>query len=284
LRIVGRRDDGYHLLDSIFVPVDLCDRVATTVEGIRRGGETRVAMHCDAAGVPADGTNLAARAATALMAECGFGADIRIRLDKTIPPGTGLGGGSSNAAAVLRGMNGLLGLAVTAPRLAEIALHLGADVPYFLTCRPARVRGIGERIEPLAGWPPTNLVIAIPPVSVPTAWAFRAFAKEPIVPGDEAAALAATGTLSTALLVNDLERVVLPAYPTIATLKRCLLDAGASAAVMSGSGSAVVGVASSPEHARTLAAAVRGVAADVQVHAARVLSIATDTPFAAAAP
>ena len=179
-------------------------------------------------------------------------------------------------------MNELLALGVPARRLAELALHLGADVPYFLTCRPARVRGIGEHVESLPRWAATALVIAIPPVSVPTAWAFRTFAKQPITPGDEPAALAAAGEVAPALLVNDLERVVLPAQPAVAALKRGLLAAGALGAVMSGSGSAVVGLASSAAHAADVAAAVRRSHADTGVHAVRVLTESFDRGVTAA--
>ena len=270
LRVVGRRRDGYHLLDSVFVPIDLCDELAVTVEGVAGGAPTRVEVRCDRAGVPRDASNLAARAAVALLAERGLGATVRIEIAKTIPPGTGLGGGSGNAATMLRRMNEWLALAVAPARLREIALGLGADVPFFLLGVPARVRGIGEDVQPIPGFPNLSLVVAIPPVAVSTAWAFRAFAElvpSPAAAGDEPAALAGGAPPAAPLLVNDLERVVLPAFPVVAELKRLMLASGARAAVMSGSGSAVVGLAGTGDEAAGIAADLRRHAPEAAVHA-----------------
>ena len=272
LRVVGRRADGHHLLDSVFAPIDLCDEIAVTIDGVAPGAPIAVEVRCDRDDVPHDASNLAARAAVALLAEHGLGATLRIEIAKTIPPGTGLGGGSGNAATVLRGLAETFALDVTEARLAELALALGADVPFFLVGAPARVRGIGEDVEPISGFSELALVVAIPPVAVSTAWAFRAFAAlapEPAAVGEEAAQLAAGAAPSPALLVNDLERVVLPAFPAIAQLKARLLTGGASAAVMSGSGSAVVGVTASIAEAERLAAEVRRARPEVQAYAVR---------------
>lgn len=274
LRITGRRDDGYHLLDSIFVPIDLCDRIVLDIDGLRAGVETSLEVRCDVPGVPQDGRNLAARAARALLAECGYGARVRLRIEKTIPPGAGLGGGSGNAATVLRGLSALLGLAVPAARLRDIALHLGADVPFFLCGGTARVRGIGEDVQPIGGWPGLRLVVAVPPVEIATAWAFRVFAERADggrwAVGDEPARLAAGAKPAADLLVNDLERVVLPAFPVVAEVKARLLEAGASAVVMSGSGAAVVGVAPSAAAAERIAAMLRRALPEVRAHAVGV--------------
>jgi 4-diphosphocytidyl-2-C-methyl-D-erythritol kinase len=274
LRVVGRRADGYHLLDSVFAPIDLCDEITMTIDGVARGAPIAIAVRCNRDDVPADATNLAARAAAALLTDCGLGATLRIEIAKAIPPGTGLGGGSGNAATVLRELAKAIALDVTGARLVELALALGADVPFFLVGVPARVGGIGEDVEPISGFRELALVVAIPPVAVSTAWAFRAFAAlvpEPAAVADEAAQLAAGMTPSPTLLVNDLERVVLPAFPVIADLKARLLAGGASAAVMSGSGSAVVAVASSVAEAERLAAEVREARPEVLVYAVRTL-------------
>src|SRR5262249_18740978 len=146
-------DDGYHLLDSIFAAIDLRDRIVVDVRDVAPNRPTHVAVRCAYPGVPSDATNLAARAAEAVLRETGRGADVTIDIDKRIPPGAGLGGGSSNAATVLAGLNRGLQLGVDAGRLREIALALGADVPFFLTSGCARVRGIGERIDAIRGWP-----------------------------------------------------------------------------------------------------------------------------------
>jgi 4-diphosphocytidyl-2-C-methyl-D-erythritol kinase len=275
LRIVGRRDDGYHLLDSVFVPIDLCDRLTVAVTGVRRGGDVTVVLRCDDPRVPTDGTNLVARAATTLLGEAGVGATITVELAKRIPPGSGLGGGSGNAATTLLGLNALLELGTPVDRLRAVALRLGADVPFFLTRRPARVRGIGENIEAISCWPDTALIVAIPSVSVSTPWAFRTFRDAVPLDGEPKreteAAMLASGTPPTAdLLVNDLERAVLPSFPQVAALKKRLVAAGATAAVMSGSGSAVVALASSLAAARAIAARVGAEDAETVVHAVRV--------------
>jgi 4-diphosphocytidyl-2-C-methyl-D-erythritol kinase len=272
LRVVGRRPDGYHLLDSIFVPVDLCDHVTLEVDDAGPGRATTIDVRCDHPGVPSGDDNLAARAVRALLADRGWGARVRCVIAKTIPPGAGLGGGSANAATVLLAMDALLGLALPSAHLREIALALGADVPFFLGGGPARVRGIGEDVEPIAGWPDLRLVIAIPPIAVATRWAFRTFAEHGRGhAGEEAARLAAGTAPNQRLLVNDLEQVVLPAFPAIAALKERILRAGAAAAVMSGSGSAVVGVASSAGAAEEIAATLRRTTPDLRVYAVGVL-------------
>jgi 4-diphosphocytidyl-2-C-methyl-D-erythritol kinase len=272
LRIVGRRADGYHLLDSIFVPIDLCDDVA--VEACVDGSDdVRIEVHVDDDATPADETNLAARAARALLEECRRGGTVVVELRKRIPVGAGLGGGSSNAATLLRGLNDLLDLGVPPARLAAIGLELGADVPFFLAGGSARVRGVGERVEYIGGWPGTSLIVAVPPVRVSTPWAFARFRERgPIAPeaaATEAAALAAGAPLAAPLLVNDRECVVFPAFPAVAAVKARLAEAGAVAAVMSGSGAAVVGVAASAAAADAVAAAVVRAVPEVRVDVVR---------------
>jgi 4-diphosphocytidyl-2-C-methyl-D-erythritol kinase len=272
LRVVGRRDDGYHLLDSIFVPIDLHDDVGIEVANVAPGREASIAIESDDPTVPSDGTNLAARAATALLAACALGGEVRVRLTKRIPAGAGLGGGSSNAATVLQGLTTLLALDVTPARLAEIGLRLGADVPFFLQPGAARVRGIGEHVQPLRDWHNVALVVAIPPVQISTPWVFKTF-REMVPLGStqadaaEPAALAAGKPVGPDLLVNDLERVVLPAFPAVAALKERLRAAGATAAVMSGSGSAVLGAFPSRAAAEAAAGRLRAEDPALRVHA-----------------
>jgi 4-diphosphocytidyl-2-C-methyl-D-erythritol kinase len=271
LRVTGRRTDGYHLLDSIFAAIDFSDRLVISATAPRPRTAARVRVSCDYPGVPNDASNLAARAAYALLAECGVDADVDIVIDKRIPPGAGLGGGSSNAAAVLRGLSALLALPVTDRRLAELALALGADVPFFLTGGCARVRGIGEQIEPIRGWPGQRLIVALPPVAVSTAWAFRAYAAGFEPHPEEPARLADAVQLDATLMRNDLEAVVLAAHPEVARTKRGLLEAGALAAVMSGSGAAVVAVAPPAIDPLVVLAAFREALPDVPAQCVRIL-------------
>ena len=169
LRVVGRRPDGYHELDSIFLPITLCDRVRVEM---RPSSSRTVSLSGNFGDLPADERNLAVRAAARFMATFEFNAAVLIGLDKAIPHGAGLGGGSSDAGAVLRMMAALTRL--DAPiRLARLALEIGADVPFFLDPRPARVGGIGELIAPLPSVPDWPIVVAVPPVEVPTAAVFH---------------------------------------------------------------------------------------------------------------
>lgn len=271
LRIVGRRADGYHLLDSIFAAVDLYDRITIDVRDVRAGGECAVEMRCDRPDVPASASNLAARAAIALLGARGVGARITIELEKHIPPGSGLGGGSGNAATVLAQLNSLLGLRVPASELHDLALGLGADVAFFLSGGVARVRGIGELVAPIQPDGALDLVLAIPPFGVSTAWAFSAYAAAgpPFSTPVQADIAVARHTLA-ADLVNDLEEVVFARYPELAAIKRQLREAGADGAVMSGSGSTIVGLASSPSSARAIADRLRNANPALQVHAVQL--------------
>lgn len=271
LRVVGRRADGYHLLDSIFAKIDLSDRIQIAVSDLRPQRDTDIDVRCTYPGVPTDATNLAARAAGTLLDERGLGARITIAIEKRIPPGAGLGGGSSNAATVLMCLNSLLNLNVQEQRLRELALRLGADVPFFLTAGCARVRGIGEHIEPIRGWPDLALVVALPDIAVSTAWAFRSYSAGFTRGAGEADRMASGSNPDASLLVNDLETVVLPAFPEIANVKRALLEAGASAAVMSGSGAAVVGLVPSSTTPQAVAEAFRSAKRDVRAHCARII-------------
>jgi 4-diphosphocytidyl-2-C-methyl-D-erythritol kinase len=255
LRVVGRRPDGYHELDSIFLPLGLCDRVHVEMRsGSRRG----VALTGNYGDLPSDERNLAVKAAMRFMAEFSIDADVLIGLDKRIPAGAGLGGGSSDAGAVLRMMAALTRINDPA-RLTRLATAIGADVPFFLDPRPARVGGIGERITPLPAVPAWPIVIAVPPIEVPTATIFSDLAPAewsgPAPSADVAAFIA--GHLPKGLFVNDLEGPAFRRFPSISNLKRVMKDAGALCAAMSGSGGAVFGLFSSAAVADRAAASLR---------------------------
>jgi 4-diphosphocytidyl-2-C-methyl-D-erythritol kinase len=160
LRLRGRRADGYHLLESLFVPIDLADRIRVAVTagagvGLRISGEA-------GEGIPADDRNLAWRAAAGFLARSGLARRVEIELEKRIPSPGGLGGGSSDAAAVLRALDAEFPGSLTPAALADLALSLGADVPFFLDPRPTLVEGIGERLTPLGGVPSLLLLLAHP--------------------------------------------------------------------------------------------------------------------------
>jgi 4-diphosphocytidyl-2-C-methyl-D-erythritol kinase len=245
LEVLGRRADGYHELATVMQAVDLSDRVvleeAPTVE-------VRVA----AGDVPRDG-NLAARAAAALRAAGGIETGVRITLDKRIPVAAGLGGGSSDAAAVLLGLNRLWRLRWPLDRLAEVGTTLGMDVPFFLHGGAAMATGRGEQVSPIQS-AALALVLVNPRFPVSTAETYARVTPAMYTDGARAAeaarALATHRATQVAVsLYNGLEAALVGAYPEIARMKAALLAAGALGAAMSGSGPTVFGVARSYEHA-----------------------------------
>jgi 4-diphosphocytidyl-2-C-methyl-D-erythritol kinase len=247
LRVTGRRSDGYHELDSIFLPIALAD--AVSIE-FRAKAERSVRLLCDAPGLGDPANNLASRAAAVFLDEFKIDGSVLIRLEKQIPVGAGLGGGSSDAGAVLRMMSRVA--RIDAPeRLSRLAVGLGADVPFFLDPRPARVGGIGERITPLRGIAAIPIVLAIPHFGVATADIFRALKKDSWSgPANDAEiAAVAGGEISQPMMVNDLAAVAAAGHPQIDRLKQVFESVGAKASQMSGSGSAVFGVFASDEEA-----------------------------------
>lgn len=260
LRIVGRRADGYHFLDSLMIPVSLCDEVWISVENEKRLTEnekSRLVLICDDPSIPDDATNLAYKAAELLLKEAARQVPVTIHLKKKIPAGAGLGGGSSDAATVLKGLNVLLHLGFSTDRLCRLGARLGADIPFFIPCRPARVKGIGDMVTPVPRLPHRWIVLVAPPFGVSTPWAYRRF-DELSSPDLPVAFDMEPGVWpSRELLVNDLERAVLPEHPRIAAIKSTLLTFAADGALMSGSGSAVFGIFPEHDTARKAAAAVQ---------------------------
>ena len=237
--------DGYHLIDTIMVPVSLYDELEFRKLRIKPGKSLQqtIQVVCNHPAVPADDGNLVYRAAK-LVTEAGRnGEPIRIRLKKRIPVGAGLGGGSSDAAATMLGLNRLLDLRLSTRRLEKLALRLGADVPFFIRGRPARARGIGDKLRSISSLAPFWVVIVYPGFPVSTAWAYRKYAK--LTKTNVNTSIATSPTTFDELirrLENDLEHVTLKGYPKIAEIKRKLLRGGAPGVLMSGSGSSVFGI------------------------------------------
>jgi 4-diphosphocytidyl-2-C-methyl-D-erythritol kinase len=225
LHVTGRRADGYHTLESLMVALDFGDTV--TIAKREDGAIVRTREIDD---VPV-GEDLAIRAARALQREtaCACGADIGV--EKRIPQGSGLGGGSSDAASVLIALNALWQLRLARERLAAIGASLGADVPFFLGDGPALARGIGERLTPMSV-PQTWIALIVPPARVPTASIFAA----PELTRD--AASVKMNVFSESYGRNDLQPVAAARYPDVAeALAR--LSARSGAARMTGSGACV---------------------------------------------
>lgn len=268
LRIVGRRADGYHLLESLFVPIELADTLSFafgTVAGVRLEVE-RAPSLSDAGALPAASENLAARAALRFYEVAGLEASLEIRLHKAIPVAAGLGGGSSDAGCVLRVLADHHAGALSHAALLEIAAELGADVPFFLCPEPSMVRGIGDRVEAIPGFPRLALVLANPGQSLATAEVFADFARRdaaltlassrPTMPALEGpltvenAAAALASAFDSDWLTNDLEPAASRLCPVIADLKQKLGAAGARWTGMSGSGATVYGIFEDDDTAR----------------------------------
>lgn len=230
LRILGRRSDGYHEIETLMVPLALADEVSVSVsEG------SGVHLECDDPGVPGDAGNLAARAAVVFAERTGREFRTEIALKKRIPTGAGLGGGSSDAASVLLALNGLLGTGLEVDALEAMAAELGSDVTFFIRGKAAWCRGRGELIDTVDNVPGLRLLMVKPPFPVPTAWAYQAWS----ACGGRGVA-AAAGTLE---LVNDFEPAVFGKYVLLSVMKDWLArQDGVAAVMMSGSGSTLFAV------------------------------------------
>lgn len=251
LDVVARRPDGYHDLRMIMQRIDLCDDITLTLSD-----NPGVRVSCGREGVPDGPGNIAWRAADALVKLSGRQVGIDIVITKQIPVAAGLGGGSSDAATVLMGVNDLLGLGLSPQRLMEIGVTLGADVPFFIFRRPALAEGIGDRLTPLDGISPVWLVLVNPNVHVSTAWVYKNLQ---LTTPDVATTIPLFyGSASDvcAVLGNDLETVTIQRFPVIAQIKERLLAAGACGALMSGSGPTVFGVFAEERTARQAAEAI----------------------------
>jgi len=249
LEVLGKRDDGYHELVTVMQAVDLSDRITLEDADV-------LELRCDAPGVPTDSTNLAMKAAMVLREAAEVTRGVRMTLDKHIPVGAGLGGGSADAAAVLVGLNRLWRLRWPRARLEEVATRLGMDVPFFLRGGTALGTGRGERIEPLPGRS-LGLVLVNPRFAVSTAETYGRVTPEMYTDGRFAKTLGAgrngrSPARVAASLYNGLQEPVAAAHPAISRMRAALLAAGALGALMSGSGPTVFGVARSYEHARQI--------------------------------
>jgi 4-diphosphocytidyl-2-C-methyl-D-erythritol kinase len=264
LAIHGRRPDGYHDLSTIFLKISLADTLR--FEDIPQ----EIVVHCDHPEVPSDARNLVYQAAAALQ-PLAPGRGVRLQLHKAIPIAAGLGGGSSDAAATLLGLNALWELHLEPAALLPYARRLGADVPFFLLPTVAALgRGRGDELEPMAHVPRLFLVLARPRVAVSTAWVYRQLTFELTQQGNHTNIL--TQCLEAGDIVrlgaaffNDLEAVVLPHFPVVQDVKHALRQPGVHGVCMSGSGPTVYALCSSHQVAHEVAAAVRHRAWDVWV-------------------
>jgi 4-diphosphocytidyl-2-C-methyl-D-erythritol kinase len=240
LEVLGRRNDGYHEVRTILQTISLND--VLTFEAADEG----VVLSCEAPGVPFDGTNLVVRAAHLFIAEMGVTEGVSIHLEKRIPVAAGLGGGSSNAAVTLVGLERLWRTGIERKRLQAIGASLGADVPYFLTGGTALGRGRGDEIVELPEIVESWILLINPGIAISAGEAYRALPRELTLPyvkdkmpfSLEAAGLGTSTPMSVSDgLRNDLEPGVLRLYPRLAEIRSRMKRSSAIATMMSGSGS-----------------------------------------------
>ena len=252
LRVLGRREDGFHEVATRMLRLSLGDEVTIRM---RSAGDS-LKIRCSDPTVPTDGTNLVAKALRLFQERTGVKGAWEIDLEKRVPAGAGLGGGSGNAAVVLRGANELTGGLLSQEALVEMAGGIGADVAFFaLDEAAADGTGRGERVVPVASPGPITMVLIKPPFPVATPWAYQRWRDSQEMPG----VLYAPQITPWGELVNDLERPVFEKYLLLPSLKTWLLRQGeCRGALMSGSGSTMFAITKDGVDGEILAERVRG--------------------------
>lgn len=283
LEITGNRPDGYHDLVMILQSIDLCDRV-----DVRKIGTDEIQVMCTNPEVPCDRTNLAYRAAALLQSAFPDVGGMEIVIDKQIPMGAGLAGGSANAAAVLVAIDRLWELGLTQSQLCDFASLLGSDIPFCVAGGTALATGRGEILSPLPDLKDLVLVLCKPRhISISTVWAYQTFRSQGLLAtscakhqnfSSQMIAAIASGDASTPtkvgrLLYNDLERVVLPEHPELVAIENKLLEQECLGVMMSGSGSTIFAIAADLDRAQQIAETVRTDDIDVWVVKSLVRSI-----------
>jgi 4-diphosphocytidyl-2-C-methyl-D-erythritol kinase len=235
LKILGRRSDGFHEIETLIVPISLCDEIKID----RNHAKERIEFRCDDPSVPIGDDNLAVRAAKRFFAATKIKPAVSIELTKRIPHGAGLGGGSSDAASTLLALNELFETNLPREALAKLAEPIGSDIPFFIFESAAVCRGRGELVTQVQLLAQLSVLLFKPAFAVPTGWAYSRWQDSREIPGVSDAAQQFGGQT----FVNDLERPVFEKFVFLAQLKTWLLSQSeVGAALMSGSGSAVFAV------------------------------------------
>lgn len=249
LRILGKRSDGYHEICTLMQRIGVFDEM--DIELTEKGIE----LIPEGAEVPHGLDNLAGKAAQIFLQAAGLDKGVRIRLRKQIPMAAGLGGGSSDAASVLMGLNEMLKVKWSKEYLQALGVRIGADVPFFIGQKSALAKGIGEKLIPVIL--PKNMwyVILVPPWPISTSWAYAAFdeLKENRKPQEGITKEYFQIENILPMMDNDLEKVAFQKYPELAIMKKKLIGEGAAGALMSGSGPAIYGLFSAREEAEEVA-------------------------------
>ena len=252
LDITGKREDGYHELKTIMQQIDLYDVIKLYAEAETGGSNDRgqILISCNDSMVPADERNLAYKAARLLFDEFDITDAVLIEIEKNIPVSAGLAGGSTDAAAVLKGINEYFGLGLSLEELIERGVKLGADVPFCIMGGTAYAGGIGEEIYPLETPEEYIVLVAVPDTRVSTKWAYNAYdeiagggnVRHPDIDQLRAAIEMEDFGCIPEFLGNVLEYATIPEYPIISKVKNTIMQNGAAGALMSGSGPSVYGL------------------------------------------
>jgi 4-diphosphocytidyl-2-C-methyl-D-erythritol kinase len=254
LEVLGRRPDGFHNVKTILQTIDLSDSLELETAA-------ELTLEATGAGLPPPEENLAMRAARLVRDRTGYSGGARMRLTKTIPVGDGLGGGSSDAAAALRGLDRLWRLALPHERLVELAAEVGSDVPFFLRGGTALAEGRGERITPLPDAPTTAILVVVPPLSIQQKTRRMYSLLELRDYGDGAAsdrladALRQGRRLKESDLYDVFGSLAFKAFPELQTCRQALIQAGARAVHLAGSGPALFVLVRDEEQRERLARA-----------------------------
>ena len=274
LDILGTREDGYHEVAMIMQEISLHDTLS--MGKINQGISLTIVIEGQQGTLPADESNLCWKAAALVQKEYNLQEGVEIHLTKRIPMAAGLAGGSADAAAVLKGMNHLFRLGMTEARLCELGARLGSDIPFCIMGGTMLATGRGEVLTRLPSFPRLSVVLAKPPVGVSTAWAYKTYdaGYDGPHPDNEAMLEAIHGGdahKAANLLCNVLEGVTETEHPVIADYKRLMMEHGAMASMMSGSGPTVFGLVREKQQAWHLADTLKKYDGEASVFVAETL-------------
>ncbi len=253
LKVLGKRPDRYHELLTLMCPISLYDEISFHFD------VKKTIIRCSDPAVPEDGSNIAYRAAKRFFETVGITDGVHISIHKNIPVAAGLGGGSSDAATVLLGLNGFFGSPISTQRLLELGTSIGADVPFFIFQKPAIATGIGEILEPYDGLKQYSVVLIYPGFGVSTADIF----KKVNLGLTKCKKIHTSSVFKNRVfeashhICNDLEPISASLYPDIRAAKESLLSGGAIGAAMSGSGSSVFGLFTDSEIAKKVCRSIQ---------------------------
>jgi 4-diphosphocytidyl-2-C-methyl-D-erythritol kinase len=260
LDVLRKRDDGFHEVEMIMTMVDLADRLE--MEELPRD---QIVLTSQVGFIPLDEKNLAFQAAKLIKERYGVKRGVYIHLDKQIPVAAGLAGGSSDAAATLRGLNRLWNLELSTDELEDMGAELGSDVPFCVRGGTAIARGRGEKLENIAPPPQCWVILAKPPINVYGKLKANEIQEHPSIPNMLRALSRESFPEMCAALGNVLEEVTLNRYPEVKQIKDCMIRAGADGVLMSGSGPTVFGLVSKEIKVARIYNALRGFCKEVYV-------------------